>query len=317
MGKNDRRVLIVGAGVSGLTTAIVLATAGFSVRIVADRPPLRTTSAAAGASWSPYLVNHPMATQWSALALTTFETLARAGSTGVRIVGGIEASKEEVPIPHWARDLPTFRRCGEDELPSGYCLGWWFEVPVVTMSVYLTYLEKRLRRQGVTVEQRRVDSLDSLCRNDIVVVNCTGAYAAQLCADGELVPTRGQLVVVDNPGLETFFQDHSEEGEELIYYLPHGDHVILGGSARQGITDLTPDDGIARAIRARCAKVEPRLAGARFRGHRVGLRPSRSEVRLEAEERPGGLVIHNYGHGGAGVTLSWGCAQTVLELVNG
>ena len=46
-------------------------------------------------------------------------------------------------------------------------------------------------------------------------------------------------------------------------------------------------------------------------GHRVGLRPVRPSVRLEAE----GRVIHCYGHGGAGVTLSWGCADEVTQLV--
>jgi D-amino-acid oxidase len=46
------------------------------------------------------------------------------------------------------------------------------------------------------------------------------------------------------------------------------------------------------------------------------LRPSRrSGVRVGAEKLPDGRsVIHNYGHGGAGFTLSWGCAQTVFEL---
>jgi D-amino-acid oxidase len=46
-------------------------------------------------------------------------------------------------------------------------------------------------------------------------------------------------------------------------------------------------------------------------GHRVGLRPVRPAVRLERE----GRVIHCYGQGGAGVTLSWGCAEEVRELV--
>ena len=55
----------------------------------------------------------------------------------------------------------------------------------------------------------------------------------------------------------------------------------------------------------------PELADARVVGHRVGLRPVRSAVRLEAE----GRVVHCYGQGGAGVTLSWGCADEVAALV--
>jgi D-amino-acid oxidase len=39
-------------------------------------------------------------------------------------------------------------------------------------------------------------------------------------------------------------------------------------------------------------------------------------VRLEAEDyAPGKLLVHNYGHGGAGVTLSWGCADECVQLV--
>jgi D-amino-acid oxidase len=52
--------------------------------------------------------------------------------------------------------------------------------------------------------------------------------------------------------------------------------------------------------------------------HRVGLRPVRPQVRLETQAVPGGRhVVHNYGHGGAGVTLSWGCALAVAGAVNG
>jgi D-amino-acid oxidase len=39
-------------------------------------------------------------------------------------------------------------------------------------------------------------------------------------------------------------------------------------------------------------------------------------VRLEAEPGDGGapLTVHNYGHGGAGITLSWGCAREAAGL---
>ena len=44
----------------------------------------------------------------------------------------------------------------------------------------------------------------------------------------------------------------------------------------------------------------------------------RSAIRLERERvAPDRWLIHNYGHGGAGVTLSWGCADEVARLVKG
>lgn len=48
---------------------------------------------------------------------------------------------------------------------------------------------------------------------------------------------------------------------------------------------------------------------------RVGLRPVRGSVRLTDEWHADTLLLHNYGHGGAGVTLSWGCAREIVERV--
>lgn len=64
----------------------------------------------------------------------------------------------------------------------------------------------------------------------------------------------------------------------------------------------------------RCAALVPQAAHARVLAHRVGLRPVRPTVRLELEHRAR-PVVHCYGHGGAGVTLSYGCAREVVQLV--
>ena len=72
---------------------------------------------------------------------------------------------------------------------------------------------------------------------------------------------------------------------------------------------LEPDQAIAERIVRRCVAIEPRLAGADIIAHRVGLRPVRPSVRLETEDLGRGRrLLHNYGHGEAGITLSWGCA---------
>ena len=150
-----------------------------------------------------------------------------------------------------------------------------------------------------------------------VIVNCTGIGARELTPDPALYPVRGQVVVAANPGLTEFFVGEGAD-DEVSYIFPHGATVVLGGTHEPGAESLRPDPATAERILASCAAVDPRLAGAPVLGHRVGLRPVRPRVRLESAALPGGrLLVHNYGHGGAGVTLSWGCARAVLAEVTG
>ena len=72
----------------------------------------------------------------------------------------------------------------------------------------------------------------------------------------------------------------------------------------------------ALVVIALCSACGTRLAGADVLEHNVGLRPGRPEIRLEIEYAvQGPPLVHNYGHGGSGVTLSWGCAEETLRLV--
>jgi D-amino-acid oxidase len=90
---------------------------------------------------------------------------------------------------------------------------------------------------------------------------------------------------------------------------------VVGGTADEGVWDLAVSPEASETILAKGRALEPRLTGVADRGAKVGLRPGRREVRLEMERpSPGLRVIHNYGHGGAGITLSWGCAREVAEL---
>ena len=103
----------------------------------------------------------------------------------------------------------------------------------------------------------------------------------------------------------------------IAYVIPRSDDTLLGGQAKPDDWSAVPDPAIAAEIIARCSRLVPEVTNARVLEHLVGLRPGRSSVRVEAESTPAGLVVHNYGHGGAGVTLSWGCAEEVVRLVSG
>ncbi len=141
-----------------------------------------------------------------------------------------------------------------------------------------------------------------------MIVNCTGLGAKDLLPDPGVRPIRGQHIVATNPGLTEFFSEDTGLSPNLLCFYPHGDTVVLGGTAIDGEGDLGPDDKAAVGILTRCAEVEPRLAQARILEHRIGARPTRARVRVEAERTEDGtVVVHNYGHG-APVSPSRGAA---------
>lgn len=308
-------VLVVGAGVTGLTTAVCLAESGRSVLVRTRDQPADTTSWAAGAIWGRVIAAHERAAHWGQQTLSVLKPLARAAETGVRMVTGLEATRTPTAPHPWLAGIDDFKVCPPAELPAGFVSGWRYTAPVIDMPRYLEYLVGRLVRAGGRIERATVGSLAALAAEVPLVVNCTGSSARELVPDNEVQPTRGQLVVVDNPGVHWFFAETTTEIAELTYFLPHGDHIVLGGTMEPGQSDVAPRAETAAAIVRRCAAIEPALGRARILSHRVGFRPVRPQVRLERMDVDGGQVIHNYGHGGSGISLSWGCALEVLTMI--
>lgn len=308
--------LVIGAGVIGLSTGIVLAEAGLRVRIRTAELP-GGTSLAAGAMCGPSLPGtaEPVVT-WERTTIEEMTGLASSPETGVRLTRGRLAARPTTPLPPGAAPPGDLPMCTPEELPEGFSFGFWATVPMVEMPRYLRFLTERFRQAGGEIERGTVRTLAEAAQLAPLVANCTGIGARELVPDPELRPVRGQHVVVENPGLETFFIE-APFGPSWTSWFPHGDHVIMGGVAAEDDWRLEPDPAVANEIVRRCAEIEPRLGTARVIEHRVGLRPSREAVRLEAEEVGGARVVHNYGHGGVGVSLSWGCARAAAVLLRG
>ncbi|MFF0017044.1 FAD-dependent oxidoreductase [Streptomyces sp. NPDC005374] len=307
--------VVIGAGVSGLTTAVCLAESGMDVRVDTDRLPGDTTSAAAGAMWDPYLAEpRDLVDRWSRQTLAELTALSTDADTGIRLMEGTHESRIPCDMPAWGSAVGA-SPCPPEDLRDGYVTGWRYRAPLVDMPRYLDHLLRRLERAGGSVRQHRYDSLGEALAEAPVVVNCSGAEARFLADDPSVDALRGRLVVLENPGIGAFFCDDTPGAEELTYIYPHADTVVLGGTAEPGAWELWPDEDAAREIVRRCVAVEPSLAGARVIEQRVGLRPVRGSVRLTGEWHGDTLLLHNYGHGGAGVTLSWGCAREIAERV--
>ena len=306
-------VSVIGAGVSGLSTGIRLLEAGYNVRIFSQHSTPDTVSDTAAAWWYPFLVEPLEKTnRWSA---ETFSELVRLseeeGLSCITMRLGKEFLEQECEPPGWSNDIPHFRILEEDEIATGYSFGWEIEAPVIEMHLYMPWLERRFIELGGAMITRYVQQISELPGQ--IVVNCCGLGGKELCDDHDMEPVRGQIVyTTQDPGFGRFDQ----RPESLIYTIPRRDVTVLGGTAQKGDWDENIRDEDTELILRKCETLWPELDRSMIVGVSVGLRPSRKEVRLEAEVISGRRVIHNYGHGGAGVTLSWGCADEVVRMLS-
>ncbi len=311
-------VVVVGAGVVGLTSAVRLRQAGARVEVWTADPPERTTSAVAAAVWYPTRIEgQPAVLDWGARTYAEFVRQAEAGVPGVvlrqtRMLHRVPVDTE----PWWAPAVAGLRWLAPADTPAPFVGGWLFTAPTVEMPRYLPWLVREFTADGGVLRHRRVAALSEAAAQAEVVVNATGLAARELCGDLTVEPVRGQIVLASNPGLTESVRDQ-DNPEGYTYIHPRSEDVVLGGTMEPGVFDTEPDPATAQAIWRRCVALVPELAAARVLGHRAGLRPTRRDgVRLEVDDvtlAPSRL-IHNYGHGGAGVTLAWGCADRVVAL---
>jgi D-amino-acid oxidase len=312
-----KHVLVIGAGVSGLTCGTLLAEHGYEVEIWAREHSPDTTSDVAAALWYPLRGElDERGNAWALASLLRFRELRADPSAGIFLRGGIELFAARPPDEGWWREEPRHRTARPDELRGGARAGIvWDLMPVIEMGTYLGFLERQLIDAGGRIGRRAARSLGEALAVADVVVNCAGLGARRFVPDPSMFAIRGQVVRVAQTGIERFTLYEEAPGGRA-YVIPRARDVVCGGTREVGDERTEPDPQTARAILERCVALEPALDGAQILSHAVGLRPGRPSVRLEAElPQPGKLVVHDYGHAGSGVTLSWGCASEVLELV--
>lgn len=358
MRRDQPSALVIGAGVSGWTTAVVLARRGWRVVVVADRFGTDTVSTVAGAlwEWPPSVCgrHHGQAVlarsaDWARHSYLRFARLAADPRTGVSLRPAVfyfsrpvvedpaELAKMlevEQFVPGFVHDSELIDAHGVSR-SSGVVDAYSYLAPTIDTDWYLAWLARQAELAGVTVTRRTIsgplaEQEDQLLDEYGVglIVNCTGLGARELARDADMEPHRGALLRVVNgstampqvTAAHAVANDTSTDNQDMVFIVPRGaNRLLLGGLVEPGqyCTQLDPD-GYAplREMLDRCQEFLPILRHARLDPvdpMRVGLRPFRAGgVRLEAQ--PGTRIVHNYGHGGAGVTLSWGCAQEVADL---
>ena len=307
------RVAIIGAGVSGLTCGVRLAELGYQTTILAKETGQQTTSAVAAALWFPYDCEPRQ--EVIAWALETYRTLVdleRDSRAGVTMIELRQFSRtNEIEIPDWAIPLgaSTVATGGRPAFKSGFRI----TVPLMDTTIYLDYLAKRFVNAGGEIHGNvAFEKLEDVDPAFDLIINCAGIGARSLVNDVDLEPHRGQVAIVcriDNLAGAIVCDD-----APLMYAIPRTNDCVFGGTNELS-ENLDVDPPTTERIVAECRRVL-KIDNPNVIAERVGLRPFRkSGVRLESDRlRDGRTVIHNYGHGGSGFTLSWGCAENVLSF---
>jgi D-amino-acid oxidase len=311
------QVAIVGAGVSGLTCGVVLAERGFRTAVFAEKIGQRTTSGAAAAVWFPY--DARPAEKVIPWALKTYQALINLScdpSAGISIIELRQFSRaSEIQIPDWAIPLgarPVIPSEVEGPLEL-FRSGFSLRVPLMDTTIYLDYLAKRFQNAGGSINPNaRFEKLEDVLPEFDPVINCAGIGARELVHDADLEPHRGQVAIVSK--VNNLSYAIVCDDPPLMYAIPRANDCVFGGTNEiSDDLDVAPDS--TARILDECSRVL-KIDKPNVLVERVGLRPfRRSGVRLEYDRlRDGRTVIHNYGHGGAGFTLSWGCAEDVLRI---
>ena len=180
-------------------------------------------------------------------------------------------------------------------------------------TIYLDYLTARFRKAGGEIHANvHFEKLEDVDETFDLVINCAGIGARELVHDADLEPHRGQVAIV--PKIEGLSCAIVCDDAPLMYAIPRANDCVFGGT-----NDVS--DNLA-ADPQRLRKLSPNAAAFWIsRDHAFS--PSASASALFENQAcasnaiayaDGRTVIHNYGHGGAGFTLSWGCAREVLEV---
>ncbi|CAO3627033.1 unnamed protein product [Mucor fragilis] len=335
------KVTVIGAGVIGLTTALLLQQKGYEVTIIADHFPgdrsIQYTSPVAGARWKTLAPNSDLRLQrYDRVSFDLFWKLAKthAAEAGIMVVSAYDYhqdSNQDVLNPWWRSVVPTFQRIDEKELPDHISVGYHFTTVLINPLVYLPWLFKQYLAMGGKHRKQKIDRISDAMSDDVdIVVNCTGVRAKDLAGvmDAAIVPTRGQNVIIKAPHIRKTIA--MSKRNSYTYVIPRCDGtVVLGTTEDNSSTDPSIDQDTTNDILKRAIECCPDLS-LLHKGVEdldviesvVGIRPVRKggpRVQNELYRLPSGkevLITHNYGHGGSGYQSSWGTAQEAVRLIH-
>ncbi|WP_375201275.1 FAD-dependent oxidoreductase [Hyphococcus sp.] len=256
-GLDERRAAVIGAGVNGLTTALLLLRRGYEVSVYGAALPPHTTSNIAGAYWHPTTlfdgldaVSEAFLAQFrraARIANRAFQHLANDPAYGVyymRYLGLREEPPLRARTPYYEGD-DLYAGLAVEINPERY-FGYGYverhHALMIDPDIYLRALMRDVENAGGRIVQKSFETTDDVFDlKEKLIFNCTGLGARALFGDETLGPARGQLtMLLPQPEVDYGYVHGTPDG--YLYMFPRKGAILLGGTVEMGDWSLEPSE---------------------------------------------------------------------------
>jgi D-amino-acid oxidase len=315
--KIKERISVIGAGINGLCTTLKLVQSGYRVDLFAETLSPETWSNAASAVWMQFKAN-PMdkVIHWLYQTYDWCQELEKHPASGVKLLDYREYHQQKTRKPYFLDDIHhDYQSIPNNELLQ-FASGFKSVVYRMDSSLLLPYLLEQINRYDCNIIQKHIQSFyDELLSDYNIIINCTGADNYLLTKDEDAFPISGQYLLIEKiEGLDTIHLCIVDD-ENYIAVVPRTNDIWLGGSSVSKSWDNEIKSNLTEKILKHCIKLIPEIEYAKVLKQDVGFRSGRTHIRVEHEQLNNRHIIHNYGQGGSGFSLCWGCAEEVVSII--
>lgn len=366
----SEQIAVIGGGVSGVTTALMLQLLDFETEIYAEKTADQISnkndhpefaSLYPSASVIPHSVYSDKLKELFQFSQSFFYELRKQTFPGLTIHKHFEVFEFDPGRPDYCKWMLNFQSI--EDLESGAIprranaqpsYGWSFDCIFADWTMYFPALRELYQRNGGSITQQKLQTEDITNLPAEIVINCSGTGSPNLFDDpvddqllmrGHLLhksqaplitSADGEIISYNYTPEKSVYADASGKACD-VYCYPRQDGWVLGGS-RQAC-QLSAKDWGEDKIKSPKKEIDgfsfPRpiidlnneilkttyglsIDDSDDLSASIGYRYIRSRnngLRLDHETINGQKIFHNYGHGGAGVTLSWGCALEIARKI--
>lgn len=314
--KNNAHIAVIGAGIIGLTSALTLLKNGISVAIFHDKSLIPTSSSVAYAFWWPHKTKaEEKVKSWALRTYKHYNDLSKIKNSGVSFKEFLRFCIDEDESLYALELFSDWQKL--DGIQHGVeCKeAYSMKLPFINTKIFIDYLKGEIENKGGEFKNQKISSLEELSSFKRIV-NCSGLGSRELFMDNSVYPIRGQTIHIAKSKTSTDKLRIYKRKDSFSTIIPTDDSIMLAGVAQENDSSLEPRELDSIDILSRCSSFDPSIANSKVQNTNVGLRPARPSIRLEKECLSNGQeIIHNYGHGGSGFTLCWGCSEDVVSLI--